>query len=89
MTNPAIIFGLVLASLYGSVFHLWRGGKIGRLLLYILFSEAGFWAGQAVGSYLGWNFATVGPLNAGMGTLGSVIFLFVGYWLSLVEVRRK
>jgi len=89
MTLPAIILGIILAVLYGAVFHLWRGGKIGRLFLYILFAEVGFWAGQALGWYLGWYLAAIGPLNAGMGTLGSVVFLLVGYWLSLVEVRRK
>ncbi len=89
MTIPAIILGIILAALYGSAFHLWRGGKIGRLFLYIVFAEAGFWAGQAIGWYLGWYFGMVGPLNIGMGTLGSIIFLLVGYWLSLVEVRRK
>lgn len=89
MTLPSIIFGLVLSALYGAVFHLWRGGKIGRLFLYIIISVVGFWIGHALGGYLGWNFANIGPLNAGMGTAGSVIFLFVGHWLSLVEVRQK
>jgi hypothetical protein len=28
-------------------------------------------------------------LNLGMATLGAVIFLAAGYWLSLVEVDRK
>jgi len=35
------------------------------------------------------SFAAVGVLNTGMATIGSIIFLFVGNWLSLVEVQRK
>jgi len=38
---------------------------------------------------LDWTFAAIGPVNAGMGTLGSAIFLFVGEWLGRVEVVRK
>ena len=33
MTIPALLFGLLLASLYGTLFHLWRGGSGGRILL--------------------------------------------------------
>ena len=89
MTFPSIIFGTVLACLLGALFHLWKGGKLFRLVLYILLSVAGFWTGHVVGNYLGWRFAEVGALNAGMAALGSAVFLFVGHWLSLVEVRRK
>ncbi|MBM3152804.1 MAG: hypothetical protein FJZ96_11500 [Chloroflexi bacterium] len=89
MTLPSILFGLLLAALYGAAFHLWRGGSLGRLLLYIVLSLLGFLAGHLAGAALGWNFASVGPLHAGMATLGSAVFLFVGHWLSLVEVHRQ
>lgn len=88
LTIPSILFGIVLSSLYGALFHLWRGGNLGRLILYLALSWVGFWGGQLLGAQLGWSFAQVGPLNAGMGTLGSLIFLGVGYWLSLVQVDR-
>jgi hypothetical protein len=89
MTFPALIFGLILAALYAAAFHFWRAENLKKLLLYLILSEAGFWAGHFLGVALGWTFAQVGPLNAGMGTLGSVIFLFVGHWLSLVEINKK
>jgi len=38
---------------------------------------------------MGWTFASLGSLHLGMATLMSAIFLFGGYWLSLVEVERK
>jgi hypothetical protein len=89
MTIPAVLFGVFLSTLYGALFHFWRGGDKKRLILYLVLSWVGFWIGQFLGSSMGWSFAEVGPLNLGMATLGSVIFLGVGYWLSLVEVDRR
>ena len=89
MTLPAIVFGIVLSTLYGTAFHFWKGGSLNRLFLYIILSWLGFWIGHIVGGALGWSFAAAGPINAGMATLGSLIFLFVGEWLSRVEVTRK
>ncbi|MCI0518930.1 MAG: hypothetical protein L0Z70_01575 [Chloroflexi bacterium] len=89
MTFPAFLLGLVISTLYGVVFHFWRGGGLGRLILYILLGWAGFWAGHFAAAYFGWSFASLGVLQLGPATLFSAIFLGVGYWLSLVEVERK
>lgn len=89
MPLPSILFGVILSSLYGALFHLWRGGSLGRLILYIILSWVGFWAGHVLGGQLGWSFASVGALNTGMATLGSLLFLGLGYWLSLVQVERQ
>jgi len=89
MTTPGIVLGIVLSSLYGSAFHLWRGGNLGRLFLYLVLSWVGFWIGHIVGGQLGWTFATVGSLNLGMATIGSFIFLAIGHWLSLVQIDRQ
>ena len=89
MTLPSLIFGLLLSSLYGAAFHLIRGGNLGRLLLYLILAWAGFWAGHFLGGALGWTFAGLGPLNLGMATVVSLLFLVVGHWLSLVEVQRR
>jgi hypothetical protein len=89
MTFPAIIFGIVLSTIYGTAFHFFKGGSLNRLFLYIILSWLGFWSGHYVGGALGWSFAAAGPLNAGMATLGSVIILFVGEWLSRVEITNR
>ena len=89
MTFPAILFGIVLSTIYASAFHFWKGGSLGKLLIYIIISWLGFWIGQLVGSRIGWSFWTIGPINMGMATLGSLIFLFVGEWLSRVEVKKN
>jgi len=85
MTLPSIIIGILISSLYGVAFHLWRGGSLGRLILYIILAWIGFWAGHLIGNALDWTFFSLGPLRLGMATLGAGITLGFGHWLSLVE----
>ena len=88
MSFPALIFGFLLASLYGAIFHLFLGGAIGRLILFLFLGWIGFLVGQVLASYLGWDFDLLGPLHLVVASLASFIFLVVGYWLSLIEVER-
>ena len=89
MTLPAFLFGFFVSTFYGTVFHLWKNGGIGRLLLYVLLSWFGFGVGQFMADRLGWNFVDVGPLHLGFATVGSLFLLGVGYWLSLVQVEKR
>ena len=89
MTLPAFIFGVVISTLYGVAFHFWKGGGPGRLLLYLILGWAGFWAGHLLAGLLNWSFDSLGALHFGTATVGAVLFLAGGYWLSLVEVERK
>jgi hypothetical protein len=89
MTLPAYVFGVILSSLYGAAFHLWRDGGIARLILYLFLSWLGFWVGHFLAEILGWTFGSVGPLHIGLATISSIFFLFMGHWLSKVEVQRK
>jgi hypothetical protein len=87
MTLPSIIIGIVVSSLYGAVFHLYRGGGFGRLILYLVLAWFGFWIGHFIGNRLGWIFFNLGTLNLGMATISAAIMLFFGHWLSLVEMK--
>jgi hypothetical protein len=78
----------LLAFLFGGIFHLWKGGGLGRVILYLLLSFVGFWAGHFVFEILGWSFLRAGPINMGASILGMLIFLLVGYWLSLVKNEK-
>lgn len=89
MHLPALLFGVLLSSLYGTAFHWWRGGGAGRLLLYVGLAWVGFWLGQVAASWFGWVFASVGPLHVGMATLCSLAALGLGYWLSLLRPESK
>ena len=87
MTLPTLLFGLVVALFYGAFYHLIRGGGFWRLILYFGLSIYGFAMGQLIGLWRGWIFLPVGSLNFGLATLGSVLILLLGDWLSRVEAR--
>ncbi len=88
MTLPSIILGLICSLLIGALFHVWRDGGPGRLLLYFVLSTAGFAAGQWLGLWSNWVLFAVGPLDLGLAVPGSIVFLIVGYWLSQADLRR-
>jgi hypothetical protein len=89
MTIPAIFFGIVLSTTYGTAFHFWKGGSLKKLLLYCILAWLGFWIGHFCGGLIKLNLGVFGPINIGIATVGSVIFLFLGDWLSRVEVTHK
>jgi uncharacterized membrane protein YeaQ/YmgE (transglycosylase-associated protein family) len=83
LTTSTIILGVVISTLYGAIFHLWRGGRAGRLILYLILSWIGFWAGNFLGEFLDIGIGKVGALHFVIASAGSALFLFVGDWLSL------
>ncbi len=85
MTIPSVVLGFLVSSLMGAGFHLWRGGNLGRLILYLILAWVGFWGGHIIAAWMGWSFGSVGPLHLGPAVMGGVITLGVGYWLSLVR----
>jgi len=85
MTLAAIIFGFLVSTLMGAVFHLWKNGGFGRLLLYLILAWAGFWAGHWLGERYNLTFISIGPLRFGMALLVGAVILYAGYWLSLVR----
>jgi len=87
MTLPALLFALLIALLYGVVYHLIRGGGFWHLFLYLGLSVVGFAVGHLVGLWRGWNFFPLGSLNLGISSIGSLIILVIGDWLSRFESR--
>jgi hypothetical protein len=45
-------------------------------------SVLGFAAGHLVGMWRGWLFLPLGSLNLGLSSIGSILVLLVGDWLS-------
>ena len=89
MTIPTLLFGLLIALLYGALYHLIRGGGFWRLIFDLGLSLIGFIVGHLVGSWRGWIFFPLGSLNLGMSSVGSIIILVLGDWLSHIEVKRE
>ncbi len=82
MTTPAYLISIILATLYGTVFHLYKGGDASRILLYVVSSWMGFIIGHNVSPIVGASIYSIGPLNAGMASLGSGLALVLAHWLS-------
>lgn len=85
MSLPAFLFGSMIAVLFGAGFHLWKGGNLGRLLIYLLFGWLGFWAGHLLASLSGWQLLTFGPVHYGLALPASVAFLFLALWLGNIK----
>ena len=89
MTFPAVVFSFFIATMLGSFLHLWRGGGVGRLVLYLVLSLIGFFVGHFLAESQGIEFLDVGTIHLGMGILGSLILLGIGYWLSLINLENE
>lgn len=85
MTLPTLSFALLIALLYGALYHLVRGGGFWRLVLYLLLSVMGFVFGHLIGLWQKWAWMAVGSLNLGLSTIGSFLILVIGDWLSRME----
>ena len=89
MNYSSYLFGFILATLLGALFHLWRNGGVVRLLLYLVFSWIGFFVGHTIANYFGFNFLSVGPVNILGGIVGSVAFLLLGNWIVKIEPDQE
>ena len=89
MTFPAFVFSIFLASAFGSLLHLWRGGPLWRLVLYLVLSLIGFFAGHFLDAFFSINFINLGSIHLGFAILGSLTLLGLGYWLSLVDFQNS
>lgn len=88
MVEPMLLLGIIISILYGSLFHLWRGGGPGRLLYYLILSLLGFWAGHFIAAYFNFSFDSLGQIHLGSASLGSLLFLIGGYWLAPGKTQK-
>jgi hypothetical protein len=89
MTLPALLVALLFVLLYGALYHLLRDGGIGHLLLYLGLSAIGFGVGHLVSLWLRWDFIPLGQINLGISSIGSLIILVIGDWLSRIEASPE
>lgn len=89
MTLPTLLLALLIALFYGTFYHLVRGGSFWRLLLYLGLSLFGFVMGHLIGIWRGWVLIPIGEMNLGLSTVGSIVVLILGDWLSRVEVNAE
>jgi len=89
MTIPSLLFALLITLLYGALYHLFRGGGFWRLIFYFGLSAFGFTIGDLTGYWSGWVIIPLGALDIGSASIGSLIFLIVGDWLSRIETKPQ
>jgi hypothetical protein len=89
MTLPAILFSLLIALLYGALYHLIRDGGFWRLILFCFLSVFGFTLGYLFGLWRGWVWIPVGTINLGVCTIGSLLVLLLGDWLTSFDTGRE
>ncbi len=77
MPGPTVVFGFILATLYGATFHLIFGGNTRRLALYLLAGWLGFALGQIFGAAFAFRMFNIGPIDTFAATLGAWLALFI------------
>jgi uncharacterized membrane protein YeaQ/YmgE (transglycosylase-associated protein family) len=75
--SPTVVFGFILATLYGATFHLIFGGNTRQLALYLLAGWLGFALGQVFGSAFAVRAFNIGSINTFAATLGAWLALFI------------
>jgi hypothetical protein len=81
--SPYLLFSLLIASIYGALFHLWRGRAFRELLLYLAAAIVGFGLGELAGDAIGLRIFMVGPLHVIEASLASWGMLFIARWLKV------
>lgn len=76
-----------MATLYGAIFHLIRGGDVRRLAIYMLAGWIGFLLGQMVGMMTEFPFFNIGPIHMVTATLGALIALFFTQFIMSRSMR--
>lgn len=80
---PFILFSLLLGTIYGVLFHLWRGKNLRDLVIYFLTGILGFLVGQSLGNLLGFDLFLIGPVHVVEATIISWGSLFLMQWLKV------
>ncbi len=88
--NPSVlIVGAIIATLLGALFHLWKDGGLGRLVLYLFLAWLGFFGGHFLSRAIGFNWFMLGQLRLGGGIILAVLVLLLGHWLSLIDPQGR
>ncbi len=81
MSLPAVVFSLVVASLYAGVFHFLLARRAAELLYYWGAAIVGFLLGAVLGLIVPWDFLMIGEVHLFEGTVVCAAALFLARWL--------
>ncbi|MBT7782187.1 MAG: hypothetical protein HN741_04620, partial [Anaerolineae bacterium] len=75
MNLPSFFLGILISSLFGAIFHLFRGGGPKRIFFYLILAWLGFFIGHFLALWFGWVLYPIGALDVGVASLGALFFL--------------
>lgn len=81
-TASGVILGFLLATAYGTGFHLLMGGPARRIVLYVLTAWAGFTIGHFLGNMLDISLLKLGVLQLLSASIGAWVALIGVWWLA-------
>jgi hypothetical protein len=73
----SLITSLVISVVIGFVFAFFRGASLGRLILSVIASIAGFYFGQFIAGVFHWNFVMWNGVHLLEGIGGSLLALWI------------
>jgi hypothetical protein len=79
-TASGIVLGFLLATAYGTGFHVILGGPSRRIILYVLAAWIGFILGHFLGDIFHIDLFKLGALHLLSASLGAWIALLASYW---------
>ena len=83
LLSPSLVFSVLLASLYGAVFHFIWGKSWRDLGLYLVAAVVGFGLGHVLFDLLGLSLYMIGHVRVVEATVVSWCCLFVARWLNV------
>ena len=89
VTIPTVVFGFIVATLFGASFHLVLGGDVRHLALLLLAGWLGYLLGHLAGVALEINIMNVGALRMLTASLGALIALVFTHALASSNSDRQ
>ena len=83
LLSPSLVFSVLLASLYGAIFHFIWGKRWRDLALYWAAALIGFGIGQAIFGLLNFSVYMIGEVRIVESTIVSWGCLFIARWLNV------
>ena len=88
MNLPGIVFGLIISSALALAFHLLRGGRLTRMLMYLLTAWVSFGVGHMAGEWIPIRAWRLGEINMLSATIATVLGLLLASFLAIPEGRQ-
>ena len=82
-SSPTLLLSLVIASLFGGLFHLIWGKTWGDFLLYWLSAILGFALGQAIANVISLDVLMLGEIHSLEASAVCWAALFIARWLKV------